>query len=83
MTEIEKAIQYVRDNKSWTEQDERAAWEEFDRQRCPLDMTSHGGLIADQIHDLMEEYSMDNDLPECWWLYETDIDGVFLELYYC
>lgn len=32
--------------------------------------------IQDRIHDLMEEFSDDNDLPEGWWMYETDEDDI-------
>lgn len=78
---FEKALQYVRDNKTWTEAEEQVALNDMDRWRCPLTHTQTGERIADQINDLMEEYGEDNDLPEGWWLDEvSDAEDIFWKL---
>ena len=78
MEEFEKALQYVRENKNWSNALEQVAWERIGEWRVPLYMTGTG--IDDKIHDLMEEYSDDNDLPEGWWLEFGDEDEIFWKL---
>ena len=78
MEEFEKALQYVRDNKDWSDAEEQVALERMDQYRCPLDFTGMG--IAEKIYDLMEEYGEDNDLPEGWWLEFGDEDEIFWKL---
>ena len=51
---FEKAIQYVRDNHRWSDAREALALEQIDYYRCDINFADH--LIADEIHDLMEEY---------------------------
>ena len=75
---FDKAIQYVRDNKTWSPAEEEVAWEFIDRYRCPIGQASP--RIADIIHDLMEEYGQDNDLPEGWWYDYADEDEIFTQL---
>lgn len=77
-TEIEKAIQYVRDNKTWSDAEDDVALQYMGEQGCGLQFAFE--KIYNQIYDLMEEYSADNDLPEGWWLYEKDVDEIFLDL---
>ena len=36
----------------------------------PLHITDNN--LHDKIYDLLEEYGEDNDLPEGWWMNETD-----------
>ena len=36
--------------------------------------------IENAIHDLMEEWSADNDMPEGWWYNEMDETDIFYEL---
>lgn len=31
-----------------------------------------------KIFDLLEEYGVDNDLPECWWGEYGDIEDIFM-----
>ena len=42
--------------------------------RCPLRMVDEG--LADDIHDLMEEFGDENDLSEGWWLEYGDEEDV-------
>lgn len=44
-------------------------------QRRPIDTDYN-----DEVHDLLEEYGADNDLPEGWWENEGDIDDWLLKL---
>lgn len=41
-----------------------------------LHFVRHGKLK--EICDQMEEYGDDNDLPEGWWLEDTDVDEIFM-----
>lgn len=68
------AMQYVRDNKTWDEDEEQHAWNLI-RVRMPIPYN-----ITDAIHDLMEEYSEAEELPEGWWLEYMDEDDIFYEL---
>ena len=78
MTDIEKAIQYVRENKTWTEAEERVALDRINAMRCDINQASD--KIACEIHDLMEEWSADNDMPENWWLEYESEDSIFWKL---
>ena len=78
MEEFEKALQYVRDNKNWSDAEEAVALERIDHWRVDLANTGMG--ISEKIYDLMEEYSADNDLPEGWWLEFGDIEDFFMEI---
>lgn len=64
---FEKALQYVRDNKTWTKEQESRSLHEMDVMRCPLWMTHDGQMIEYAIHDLMEEFGDDNELGDEWW----------------
>lgn len=78
---FKKALQYVRDNKTWTIAEEQVALDDIDKMRCPLAHTRTGEKIADEINDLMEEYGEDNDLPEGWWLDMVgDVEDIFWKL---
>lgn len=74
MKAIERAIQYVRNNKTWSDAAEAVALEELGK-RLPLPER-----IENEIHDLMEEWSDDNDMPEEWWYNEMDETDIFYEL---
>lgn len=81
MEHFEKAIEYVRENKTWDEAEEIVALKWMDEWRCPLSMVACGDIIANGIHDLMEEYGMNNDLPEGWWReYVDDEEEIFWKL---
>lgn len=77
---LKEAIQFVRDHRTWSDDMESCALQAVDRFRCPLNLTYAGGFICDEIHDLMEEYSDENGLPEGWWQEETDEEQIFWEL---
>ena len=78
MTHFEKAIQYVRENRTWSDAEEAAALERINSFRSSIGSAS--SKIAMSISDLMEEYGADNDLPEGWWLDEGDEDDIFMQL---
>ena len=46
--------------------------------RCPPSMVD--ALLADNVRDLLNDYSVDNDLPENWWCEERDIDEIIMEI---
>jgi len=75
---FEKAIQYVRENASWSKACEEYALEIIGKYRCPIDQAS--SEIAEEIRDLMEEYGVANDLPDGWWYEFGDEDSVFFKL---
>lgn len=75
-SDVKDAIIYVRANVDMN--DVGRALYIIDRQRCPLGQADPE--LDCQIHDLMEEYGEDNDLPEGWWLSELDEDEILFEL---
>lgn len=80
MRNFEKAIKYVRANKTWTEEQETRALLDIDHMRCPLRMTHDGSYIIDEICDLMEEFSEINELPEGWWYEFGDEEDIFFQI---
>lgn len=75
---IEKAIQYVKDNKTWSDLDEQEALDYMNEMRC--DIYHANSNICWAIADLMDEYGKGNDLPEGWWVDEISEDDIFLKL---
>lgn len=75
---FEKAIQYVKANKSWYDDDESVALRRIGEYRCDLDFAAPD--IAQTIVDLMEEYGMDNDLPMGWWMEFGTTEDIFYKL---
>lgn len=45
---------------------------------CPPSMVD--ASLADDVRDLLNDYSMDNDLPVDWWCEERDIDEIIMEI---
>ena len=45
---------------------------------CPPSMVD--ASLADNVRDLLDDYSTDNDLPEDWWCNEFDIDEILKNL---
>ena len=78
MTNLEKAIQHVRENKTWSDAEECVALDKINNMRCDINQASD--KIACEIHDLMEEWSADNDMPEGWWYEEANEDDIFFSL---
>lgn len=77
MTTLEQAIAYVRDNINKEDVDYTIGRIYRHHGSLSSDDPLH---LSDQIYDLMEEFSDDNDLPEGWWLAETDEDEILLKL---
>lgn len=71
---LKDAIQYVRDNKTWDEGEEQHAWNLIGL-KMPIPC-----YITDAIHDLMEEFSEAEEIPEGWWLEYMDEDDIFRAL---
>lgn len=78
MTALEEAIQYVREHKTWTDAEYEVAMDCIYEQHIPLEDASE--KIFNCIHDLMEEWSESNDMPEDWWYFETDEEDIFWAL---
>jgi len=78
MKHLDRAIKYVRDNRTWSEAEEAVALERINNYRCDINFASPS--IATEIADLMEEYGRDNNLDECWWLSEANEDDIFFSL---
>lgn len=78
MTDFEKAVQYVRENKTWSEYREKEALDYISEMRCDINHADHD--ICEDIADLMEEYGEENGLPEGWWLDYGDENDIFLKL---
>jgi len=74
----EKAIEYVRENKSWSEACEQYALEIIGENRCPIEQASDE--IDCAIVDLMNEYGEENNLPENWWWEFGNTDDVFFKI---
>lgn len=74
MNDIEKAIEYVRDNVDL--EDVLTAKLNMEFLREPLYRVNN--TLCDEIYDLMEEYGSDNELPEGWWLEEHDEETILM-----
>ena len=75
---FEKAIQYVKENHKWSDAKDALALETINAYRCDINFADHA--ITEEIHDLMEEYGQDNDLPEGWWYEQGDEDDIFFSI---
>ena len=75
---IEEALQYVRDNKTWSDAEDEVAVEYINRYRCGISQAAP--QISDEIYELMNEWSADSEMDEDWWLEITDEDEIFWEL---
>ena len=77
---LKKAIEYVKEHihKRVKDYEFERAYDIMDECRCPLDHASD--TIVDAIRDLMDDYTLDEDLPEDWWYEYTDIEDIFWEL---
>ena len=67
---ITAAVDYVRGNLEHYEIEE--GWVYIGR-REPIP-----AKLESKIFDLLEEYGVDHDLPECWWGYFGDIEDIFM-----
>lgn len=71
---IVDAVNYVRDNKTWS------AWEDDQALDCINNREPIPHKIADEIYDLMEEWGEEHNLPENWWGEFKTEDDIFLDL---
>lgn len=78
MKDLQNAIDYVRKNKTWSDAEDIVALDTINKMRCGIAQASP--RISDEIHDLMEEWSEDNDMPEGWWYECADEDDIFFSL---
>ena len=69
---FKRAVEYVKQNLEHYEIEK--AWT-FIGRRMGLPCE-----VEDKIHDLLEEYGEDNDLPEGWYLEYGDIEDFFMEI---
>ena len=72
----EDALQYVRDNRTWSDADDRVTIKRMGMYRRPLYSVSP--TISNEIVKLMDEYGEENGLGEDWW--DGDTDKIFNEL---
>ena len=75
---FEKAIQYVKENHKWSDAKDALALETINAYRCDINFADH--TISEEIHDLMEEYGQDNDLPEGWLYEQGNEDDIFFSI---
>ena len=75
---LAKAIEYVRQNRTWDDLDEAVALRRINELRCSLDFAD--AELSNKIADLLDEYGQENCLPEDWWRDITDTDEVFFEI---
>lgn len=74
--DITKAIAYVRRNVDMDDVDYviNKVWKRHSSLSC------ESKDLEMKIHDLMEEYGSDHDLPEGWWLDEIEEEEILLRL---
>lgn len=78
MNQLEKAIQYVREQ---MDEDDMAILQ------AEMNKCYKWHLIPDEdvmdcskVIDLLEEYGQDNDLPEGWWRESCEMDEILVKL---
>lgn len=76
MKNINKALEYVR--KKVDVDYINYIVQKSMQMRCPPSMVD--ALLADKVRDLLDDYSMDNDLSEDWWYEECNIDDILERL---
>lgn len=78
MNHIEAAIKYVRENKTWTDEEDTRALAIINDSRCGIERADM--KIATEIRDLMDEYGNDNELEEDWYVNDITIDDIFMKM---
>ena len=77
-TDIQKAIDYVRDN---MDSDEMAILKAEMNQCYKSHLTPAENVMdCSKVVELLDEYGQENDLPERWWESECEIDEILCEL---
>lgn len=74
---VEDGIEYVRQNKTWSEEDEQNALDLIDHYRCDLEYADYD--IYSEISALMNEFAEDYGYPEGWFQ-DIDANYVFMKL---
>lgn len=74
----EAAIDYVRQNKTWSDAQEAYALENIDHYRCSIEMADEG--IANKIMELLTEFAEENGMDEDWVWDNFTADDVFFAL---
>ena len=75
---IKKAIQYVREHKTWSGEHDSLALRLINHCRCGIEFADSN--IADEITTLMNEWGEDNGFAEDWWVNDISLDDIFFEL---
>lgn len=74
----EAAIDYVRQNRTWSDAQEAYALENIDHYRCSIEMADEG--IANKIMELLTEFAVENGMDEDWVWDNFTADDVFFAL---
>lgn len=77
-TDIDKAIEYVRDNMD--EDDMAILKAEMNKCYKMHLIPAEDTMECSKVIDLLEEYGNENDLPERWWESECEIDEILCKL---
>ena len=75
---IKKAVELIKKYRDWTDEDEAKALRDIEFYRCDIDFANHA--IADQLEELLDEFQIENDLPDTWWAEQGSIDDWFMKL---
>lgn len=77
-TELQKAIEYVRDNMD--EDDMAILQAEMNKCYKANLIPGENVMDCDKVLELLDQYGEENDLPERWWESECEIDEILCEL---
>ena len=75
---FKNAVEYVNEYRTFDEVEINYAVRHIEMEKAPLYTICPS--VYDEINDLMEEYSAENDLPEGWWFEYGDAEDVFDKL---
>ena len=75
---MNNAVRYVQANKQWSKEEFDKAFQKHFWYDCPIVDASQ--IIYNEIERLMEEYTINNNLPNGWWRF-VGVDTIFGELY--
>lgn len=75
---LEKAIAYVRENKTWSDSEEMVALDRMTLEKWSLDYADKN--IDTSISDLMDEWGEENGEENGWWRDYIYTDEIFMRL---
>ena len=75
---LEKAIAYVRENKTWSDSEEIVALDRMTLDKWSLDYADKN--IDTSISDLMDEWGEENGEENGWWRDHIYTDEIFMRL---